>query len=58
MAIFVIITCFSLLLANPHVKESQSKVIKDGIDIAKDAIISGKAQEKLEQIIKISQQLS
>lgn len=34
MAIFVIITCFSLLLANPHVKESQSKVIKDGIDIA------------------------
>lgn len=38
--------------------DEKARDFKDGIDIAKDAIISGKAQEKLEQIIKISQQLS
>ena len=29
-----------------------------GIDMAKEAILSGKAKEKLEQIIKVSNQLS
>jgi len=38
--------------------DEKARDFKDGIDIAKDAIISGKAQEKLEQIIKISKQLS
>ena len=33
-------------------------MLKDGIDIAKEAILSGKAKEKLEQIIKVSNQLS
>lgn len=38
--------------------DEKARDFKDGIDIAKAAIISGKAKEKLEQIIKVSNQLS
>jgi anthranilate phosphoribosyltransferase len=38
--------------------DEKARDFKDGIDIAKEAIISGKAKEKLEQIIKVSNQLS
>ena len=38
--------------------DEKARDFKDGIDIAKGAIISGAAQAKLEQIIKVSQQLS
>ncbi|RXJ84675.1 anthranilate phosphoribosyltransferase [Arcobacter cloacae] len=38
--------------------DEKARDFKDGIDIAKAAIISGAAQAKLEQIIKVSQQLS
>ncbi|MFY9089126.1 anthranilate phosphoribosyltransferase [Arcobacter aquimarinus] len=38
--------------------DEKARDFKDGIDIAKAAIISGVAQAKLEQIIKVSQQLS
>jgi len=38
--------------------DEKARDFKDGIDIAKQAIISGAAQAKLEQIIKVSQQLS
>ena len=40
------------------VVDEKARDFKDGIDMAKAAIISGAAQEKLEQIIKISNQLS
>jgi anthranilate phosphoribosyltransferase len=38
--------------------DEKARDFKDGIDMAKDAIISGAAKEKLEQIIKVSNQLS
>ncbi|WP_323597034.1 anthranilate phosphoribosyltransferase [Aliarcobacter butzleri] len=38
--------------------DEKARDFKDGIDIAKEAIISGAAQNKLEQIIKVSKQLS
>ena len=38
--------------------DEKARDFKDGIAIAKEAIISGKAKEKLEQIIKVSKQLS
>lgn len=38
--------------------DEKARDFKDGIDIAKAAIISGAAQAKLEQIIKVSNQLS
>ncbi|MCT7911131.1 anthranilate phosphoribosyltransferase [Arcobacter lacus] len=38
--------------------DEKARDFKDGIDMAKEAIISGAAQNKLEQIIKISKQLS
>lgn len=38
--------------------DEKARDFKDGIDIAKEAIISGAAQEKLEQIIRVSQKLS
>ena len=38
--------------------DEKARDFKDGIDMARDAILSGKAKEKLEQIIKISNQLS
>uniref|UniRef100_UPI00404874B7 anthranilate phosphoribosyltransferase n=1 Tax=Aliarcobacter sp. TaxID=2321116 RepID=UPI00404874B7 len=40
------------------VVDEKARDFKEGIDIAKDAILSGKAKEKLEQIIKISNQLN
>ena len=36
----------------------KARDFQDGIEIAKEAIMSGKAKEKLEQIIKVSNQLS
>jgi len=36
------------------VVDGKARDIKEGIEIARDAILSGKAKEKLEQIIKIS----
>jgi len=36
------------------VVDGKARDIKDGIQIARDAILSGKAKEKLEQIIKLS----
>ncbi|MEV9498849.1 anthranilate phosphoribosyltransferase [Aliarcobacter butzleri] len=38
--------------------DEKARDFKDGIDMAKEAIISGAAQNKLEQIIKVSKQLS
>lgn len=38
--------------------DEKARDFKDGIDIAKAAIISGAAKEKLEQIIKVSNRLS
>jgi len=38
--------------------DEKARDFKDGIDMAKEAIISGKAKEKLEQIIRVSNQLS
>ena len=38
--------------------DEKARDFKDGIDMAKEAIISGKAKDKLEQIIKVSNQLS
>jgi anthranilate phosphoribosyltransferase len=38
--------------------DEKARDFKDGIDMAKAAIISGAAKEKLEQIIKVSNQLS
>lgn len=38
--------------------DEKARDFKDGIDIAKSAIISGAAQKKLEQIIRVSKQLS
>ena len=38
--------------------DEKARDFKDGIDMAKEAIISGVAQNKLEQIIKVSNQLS
>jgi anthranilate phosphoribosyltransferase len=38
--------------------DEKARDFKEGIEIAKDAILSGKAKEKLEQIIKVSNQLS
>ena len=38
--------------------DEKARDFKDGIDMAKAAIISGAAQEKLEQIIRVSNQLS
>ncbi|MDK2063693.1 anthranilate phosphoribosyltransferase [Aliarcobacter butzleri] len=38
--------------------DEKARDFKDGIDMAKEAIISGVAQNKLEQIIKVSKQLS
>ncbi|MDN5047844.1 anthranilate phosphoribosyltransferase [Aliarcobacter butzleri] len=38
--------------------DEKARDFKDGIDMAKEAIISGTAQNKLEQIIKVSKQLS
>jgi anthranilate phosphoribosyltransferase len=38
--------------------DEKARDFQDGIEIAKDAILSGKAKEKLDQIIKISNQLS
>ncbi len=38
--------------------DEKARDFKDGIDIAKEAILSGKAKEKLEQIIKVSNQLN
>ncbi|MBP7770105.1 MAG: anthranilate phosphoribosyltransferase [Aliarcobacter sp.] len=40
------------------VVDEKARDFKDGIDMAKAAIISGAAQEKLEQIIRVSNQLS
>lgn len=40
------------------VVDEKARDFKEGIDIAKDAILSGKAKEKLEQLIKISNQLN
>lgn len=40
------------------VVDGKAKDIKDGIKIANEAIILGKAKEKLEEIIKVSNQLS
>jgi anthranilate phosphoribosyltransferase len=37
--------------------DEKARDFQDGIEIAKDAIMSGKAKEKLEQIIKVSNQL-
>ena len=38
--------------------DEKARDFKDGIEMARWAIVSGAAQEKLEQIIKVSQQLS
>ena len=38
--------------------DEKARDFQDGIEIAKDAILSGKAKEKLDQIIKVSNQLS
>jgi anthranilate phosphoribosyltransferase len=38
--------------------DEKARDFKDGIDMAKEAIISGKAKDKLEEIIKVSNQLS
>ncbi len=38
--------------------DEKARDFKDGIDMAREAIISGAAKEKLEQIIKVSNQLS
>ncbi|MDN5099886.1 anthranilate phosphoribosyltransferase [Aliarcobacter butzleri] len=38
--------------------DEKARDFKDGIDMAKEVIISGAAQNKLEQIIKVSKQLS
>lgn len=38
--------------------DEKARDFKDGIDMAREAIISGAAQNKLEQIIKVSKQLS
>ncbi|QDM01380.1 anthranilate phosphoribosyltransferase [Aliarcobacter butzleri] len=38
--------------------DEKARDFKDGIDMSKEAIISGAAQNKLEQIIKVSKQLS
>ena len=38
--------------------DEKARDFKDGIDMAKAAIISGAAKEKLEQIIRVSNQLS
>lgn len=38
--------------------DEKARDFQDGIDIARSAIISGAAQEKLEQIIRVSKQLS
>jgi anthranilate phosphoribosyltransferase len=37
--------------------DEKARDMKDGIDIAKDAILSGKAKEKLDELIKVSNQL-
>lgn len=38
--------------------DEKARDFKEGIEMARWAIVSGAAQEKLEQIIKVSQQLS
>ncbi len=40
------------------VVDEKARDIKEGIQIAKDAILSGKAKEKLDELIKVSNQLS
>ena len=44
--------------AGALIVDGKARDFKDGIDIAREAIVSGKAEEKLKQLIDISNKLS
>ncbi len=43
--------------ANAFIVDGKARDIQDGLEIAKEALLSGKAKAKLEQIIQVSQKL-
>ena len=43
--------------ANAFIVDGKARDIQDGLEIAKEALLSGKAKEKIAQIIKVSQKL-
>ena len=43
--------------ANAFIVDGKARDIQDGLEIAKEALVSGKAKEKLKHIIKVSQKL-
>ena len=43
--------------ANAFIVDGMARDIKDGLELAKEALVSGKAKAKLEEIIRVSQKL-
>lgn len=43
--------------ANAFIVDGKARDIQDGLDIAREALLGGKAKDKLEQIIQVSQKL-
>ena len=43
--------------ANAFIVDGKARDIQDGLEMAKEALLSGKAKAKLEEIIQVSQKL-